>query len=365
MDSIHTLRVLGMVSGSSLAGVNAAIITTDGVDVFEFVKTFEIPYDDNLREALRHMRKNFALMNEDEKIRIENAVTEFHIAAAREIICDWGNIDLIGFSGHIICHKPNEHILYQIGNAQKIADDLKVKVVSKFRDADILAGGQGAPLSAIYHASLAQKMDKPVVFVDIGGLTSLTFIGQNGEIFAFDAGPGNSAINDWVNRHSGMNMDFNGRLGITGKINESVLNSMMRHKFLTKQPPKVADANTFKDKLEHLEGLSLEDGAATATAFVADAILKAINDFVVVTPKKIIVCGGGAQNPTLMRFLKLRGKGLDICNASECGYDARGIEAQAFAFIAVRRLQQMPSSFPFTTGAMCEVINGEIFEPKS
>lgn len=364
MDSIHTFKILGMVSGSSLAGINAAIITTDGVDVFEFVKTLEIPYDDNLREALRHMQKNFATMNDDEKTRIENALTEFHIAAAREIICDYGNVDLIGFSGHIICHKPSENILYQIGNPQKLADDLKVKVISKFRNSDMLAGGLGAPLAAVYHSSLAQKMEKPLIFVDIGGLSSLTFIGQNGEMIAFDAGPGNLAINEWVNRHSGLNMDFNGRLGITGKINEDVLKSMMKHKFLAKQPPKVADANTFKDKLEHLEGLSLEDGAATATAFVANAILKAVNDFIPLEPKKIIVCGGGARNPTLMRFLKLYGKNYEICSAKEYDLDVRGIEAQAFAFLAARRIQQLPSSFPFTTGASCEVINGEVFEPK-
>lgn len=364
MNSIHTFKALGMASGSSLDGINAAIITTDGVDVFEFIKTFDIPYDDNLREALRHMQNNFAAMNDDEKIRIENALTEFHIGAAREIMADYEGIDLIGFGGHVICHRPDEHILYQIGDGQKVADALGIKVVGKFRSADILAGGQGAPLAAIYHAALAQKIEKPLVFVDIGGLSSITFIGQNGELTAFDAGPGNAALNDWVNKHGGMHMDYNGRLGISGHINEDVLASMMKHKFLSRIPPKAADINTFKDKLEHLEGLSLEDGAATATAFVVQAILKAIDDFVPLPPKKIIICGGGAKNPTILRFLRQRSRQTEICTAEECGFDSMGIEAQAFAYLAVRRLQQMPTSYPFTTGAVCEVIGGEIFENK-
>ena len=365
MNLIRTYKVLGMTSGSALDGINAAIITTDGVDVFEFGKTFDIPYDDNLRESLRHMHNHFTAMNDDEKIRIENALTEFHIGAAREIITDYPDISLLGFGGHIICHKPKEHILYQIGDAQKIADALKITVVGKFRNADILAGGQGAPLSAVYHNALAQNLDKPLAFVDIGGLVAVTFIGQNGEMAAFDAGPGNAALNDWVNKHGGMHMDYNGRLGITGHVNEDVLASMMKHKFLALQPPKAADQATFTDKLEHVEGLSLEDGAATITAYIAEAAAQAIHKFLPELPKQIIVCGGGAKNPTIVRFLRQRLKDTEVIIAEECGFNSMGIEAQAFAFLAVRRLQQMPTSYPFTTGAVQEVIGGEIFEVKA
>ena len=364
MSSIHATKVLGLTSGSSLDGVNASIIITDGIDVYENIKTFDIPYDDNLREALRHMQKNFTKMNDDEKIRIEKSLTDFHIGIAREIICDYGDVDLIGFSGHIICHKPAEHILYQIGNEQQMADELGIKVIGKFRNADILAGGQGAPLSPIYHLSLVQKIAKPLVVVDIGGISSITFVGENGELIAFDAGPGNAAINEWVNKHGGMYMDYNGKLGITGHINDDVLASMMKHKYLKLLPPKATDSATFRDKLEHLEGLSLEDGCATATAYIATSILKAIDDFLPILPKKIIVCGGGAKNPTLVRFLKQRSIGMEIVTAQECDFDPLGIEAQAFAFLAVRRLQCMPTSYPFTTGASQEVIGGEIFEPR-
>ena len=363
MNSLQTATVLGLTSGSALDGINAAIIKTDGVDVFEFGKTFDIPYDDSLREALHHIQRHFTEMSEEEKQRIEKSFTDFHIAAAREIILNYPSIELIGFGGHVVCHKPNEHILYQLGYMQKMADDLNIKVVGKFRGADILAGGQGAPLSAIYHVALAQKLEKPVAFVDIGGLTALTFIGTNGELIAFDTGPGNAALNDWVNKHGGMQMDYNGKLGITGHIHDDVLASMMKHKFLSLMPPKAADNQTFKDKLEHLEGLSLEDGAATVTAYIAETIVKAVNDFLPVRPLQIVVCGGGTKNPTLMRFLRQRFTDIEVVNAEEHGFNAVSIEAQAFGFLAVRRLNHMPTSYPSTTGAVQEVIGGEIFEP--
>ena len=159
-------------------------------------------------------------------------------------------------------------------------------------------------------------------------------------------------------------MDYNGKLAICGKVNDDVLNSMLKHKFFKIQPPKAADNTTFDDKLEHLEGLSLEDGAATVTAFVAESIIRAIDDFVPILPKKVIICGGGAKNPTMMRFLRQRTKTLQIETAAECEMDAMAIEAQAFGYLAVRRMHQMPTSYPFTTGALVEVIGGEVFEPK-
>ena len=365
MNSIGAYKVLGLASGSSLDGVNASIITTDGIDIFSFGRTFEIPYDENIRESLRHMQKNFVTMNDDEKLRIENALTEFHLAAAREIMFDVEGINLIGFGGHVICHKPKEHILYQIGDGQKMADALQVKVVSKFRDADILAGGQGAPLAAIYHGALAQKMEKPIVFVDIGGISSLTWIGQNGEMIAFDAGPGNAAINWWVNKHGGMHMDYNGKLAIQGHVNEKIVNALMRHKFFAQYPPKSIDRDIFKDKLENLEGLSLEDGAATATAFTAEAIAYSLAMYVPQLPEKLIVCGGGANNPTLMRFIRQRLHNVEVVSASELGWNTDAVEAQGFAYMAVRRLNNMPISFPGTTGVPVPMAGGEIHKPES
>ncbi|MBE6448044.1 MAG: anhydro-N-acetylmuramic acid kinase [Alphaproteobacteria bacterium] len=365
MDTVHAQRVLGLISGSSLDGINAAIITTDGVDVFEFGEAREIPYDDELRDKLRWFHHNYTSAEEAQKQELENLLTQAHATAIRDIIdSDDKQIDLVGFHGHTIVHKPDEHFIYHIGNAQQLADSIGIKVVSRFRQADILSGGQGAPLSAVYHQALASAIEKPVAFVDIGGISSLTWMGSNGELLAFDAGPGNNAINDWVFKHAGQHMDYNGKQAALGTVHMPIINQLMRHKFLAKHPPKAADKATFKDKLEHLEGLSLQDGAATATSFVAEAIAYSIALYLPEAPKTLIICGGGAQNPTLVRFLRQRFDSTVVKTASELGWDASAIEAQAFAYLAARRVNLMPATYPFTTGVSMPCICGEVFEPK-
>ncbi len=362
MSQLQTFKVLGLASGSELDGVRAAVITTDGIDVFNQGEYFDFPFDENLHDTLFNAHKNNETLLDAERNNVEEKFNEFCIHAINEVINEVNDINLIGLGGHIICHKPQEHILCQIGNLHKIAAAINIKTVGNFRNADILSGGLGAPLAAIYHSALSQQLEKPLVWVDVGGVSALTYIGCNGELRAFDTGAGNTVINDWVNKHGGMHCDYNGKLAICGKINEEILGCLMRHKFLNLTPPKVADKNTFVEKMEHLEGLNLEDGAATATAFVAQSIIKAINDFIPEKPQKIIICGGGAKNPTLMRFIRQRAEGITVCTADDYGFRAEAIEAQAFAFLAVRRCNQMPISYPFTTGAAMEVIGGEISE---
>ena len=157
-------------------------------------------------------------------------------------------------------------------------------------------------------------------------------------------------------------MDYNGRLAALGKVNEDVLNSLLRDKYLKITPPKIAAKNIFKDKLEHLEGLNLEDGAATVTSFVAAAATKAIKDYVPEQPSEIIVCGGGAKNPTLLRFLRQKLDSITVKTGEDIGLNSSSVEAQAYAFLAVRRLNLMPTSYPFTTGVPEPCICGEVFE---
>lgn len=362
MSQLQTFKALGLSSGSELESLRAAIITTDGVDVFERKECFDFPYDEDIRTLLLDLPKTYQHLSEEEKESADERYSDFCIRAIKDILSEVDDINLIGVGGHIICHNPKEHVLTQVGDWRKIAAATHIKTVGNFRKADLMAGGMGAPLAAIYHMALSQGLEKPVVWVDIGGVSALTFIGQNGELMAFDTGAGNAIINEWVGKHGGMHCDYNGKLAICGKVNEDILNCLMRHKFLNIMPPKAADKSTFTEKMEHLEGLSLEDGAATATAFVAQSIIKAIDDFIPVKPQKIIICGGGAKNPTLMRFIRQKADDLEVCTADECGFEAESIEAQAFAFLAVRRCNQMPISYPFTTGAAMEVIGGEICE---
>lgn len=364
MDSIKAIRALGLMSGTSLDGVDAAIITTDGVDVFDFGPATTINYDDELREKIRHLlgKKPDSPENIAEIKAIEEELTIFHANVVNEFLADHDEkIDLIGFHGHTIHHEPQNRYTHQIGDGQLLANLTGVKVVNRFRNADVLAGGQGAPLVPIYHNALSGNLPKPLVILNIGGVSNITWIGSNGEMLAFDTGPGNAPINDWVLKHGGMHMDYNGKLAITGKIDEHVLVCMMRHKYFGLYPPKSIDRNIFKDKLEHLEGLNLADGAATATAFTAESIAYSLAMYVAEMPKEIIVCGGGAKNPTLLRFLRQRLENVEVKTAGELGWDTDALEAQAFAYLAVRRLYGMPNSFPSTTGVSEPIVGGEIY----
>lgn len=365
MDLLRPQRALGLISGSSLDGVNAAVITTDGVDVFDFGPALDVPYEDDLRDKLRYLHRHYTELDDAEKNKLNQELTEFHALIVNDIVRDYAeNIEVIGFNGHNVVHNPSEHLLYQLGDGQTLANLTGIKTVGRFRQADMFSGGQGAPISAVYHQALTHRLEKPVAVVDIGGISSITWIGANGEMLAFDAGPGNNAINDWVFKRCGQHMDYNGKLAALGQINSSVMKQLMRHKFLAKCPPKAADKGTFNDKLEHLEGLSPEDGAATATSFVAEAIAYSMALYLPEPPKTLIVCGGGAKNPTLLRFLRQRFENTEVKTAEEFGWNSSAIEAQAFAYLAVRRLHMMPATYPFTTGVAAPCICGEVFDPQ-
>ncbi len=366
MDIIKSMRAVGLMSGTSLDGVDIAAIRTDGVDVYDFGRAYTVPYEENLRENIRSVLgiKPDSPENAARIKMVENSLTAFHAMVVKEFAEGEDEpVDIIGFHGHTILHEPENRYTHQIGDGQMLADLTGLKVVSRFRNADVLAGGQGAPLVPLYHAALCAEMEKPVAVLNIGGVSNLTWIGANGEMLAFDTGPGNAPVNDWVFKHAGMHMDYNGKLAISGTVDEHILASLMKHKYFAKYPPKSIDRNIFNEKLEHLEGLSLEDGAATATAFTAEAVAYSVNSFLPEKPKKLIICGGGANNPTMVRFIRRRLSEIEVLTAKEVGWNSDAIEAQAFAFLAVRRLGNMPATFPFTTGVSEPLPGGEIFEP--
>lgn len=366
MDQIKKIRALGLMSGTSLDGVDAAVITTDGIDVYDFGPSLTIPYEDSLREKIRNLlgRRPDCPENIELIQAVEQELTEFHAQVVNDFAADYSeHIDLIGFHGHTIHHDPKNHYTHQIGDGKLLAKLTGIKVINRFRNADVLAGGQGAPLVSVFHNALSSKHEKPSAFLNIGGVANITWLGRNGEMLAFDTGPGNAPVNDWVLKHAGQQMDYNGKLAISGHIDGRVLAALMRHKYFALYPPKSIDRNVFKDKLEHLEGLSLEDGAATATAFAAESIAYSCALYIPEMPKTIIVCGGGAHNPTMLRFLRQRLPMVEIKTANEVGLDSDALEAQAFAFLAARRLYNLPNSFPSTTGVPEPIIGGEISLP--
>lgn len=365
MTTIKTFNALGLMSGSSIDGVDAALISTDGVDVYNFGPFLHTAYDEPLRDKIRSIigkKEDTDEINAQIK-EVEQELTRFHAQVVENFIANYDvKVDVVGFEGHTIYHDPNNHYTRQIGDGALLAELTGIKIVNKFHKADILAGGQGGPMEPVYHVALCSDMGKPIAVVNIGGISNVTWIGSYGEMMAFDTGPGNAIINDWVRKHAGMHMDYNGKLAITGKVDERVVASLMRHKYFAKYPPKAADRDTFKEKLEHLEGLSLEDGAATVTAFVAESIAYSILLYLPEIPKILLVCGGGAKNPTIIRFLRQRLPSMQVKTFDEEGHDCEALEAQAIAFQAVRRLGCLPISFPTTTGVAEPMVGGQIYE---
>jgi anhydro-N-acetylmuramic acid kinase len=234
-----------------------------------------------------------------------------------------------------------------------------IDVVNDFRSADVKAGGQGAPLVPLYHAALVKKagrFDLPVVLVNIGGVANVTYIGKNGEVLAFDTGPGNAPIDDWMHRHSGKPVDENGDVARTGKVNDAALTKMLENKFFALTPPKSLDRLDFGASA--VEGLSPEDGAATLTAFTAASIAKARAHFADM-PNTWIVCGGGRYNRTLMDGLRAR-VNAPVIAAEEAGWAGDFIEAEAFAYLAARAVKGLPLSLPTTTGVREPMTGGKL-----
>lgn len=362
---IKSLNVLGLMAGTSLDGIKVSLISTDGIDIYDTLLTRRVPYPDSLREKIYAAFGKRTSNQEDKDIidAAEAEITDFMIDIINEIKNECPDtIDLVGIEGPTICHDPETTYTYQLGNGREIAQKTGFKIVTHFHNADILNGGQGAPITATYYSALAQNIEKPNVFINIGGITNLIWTGHLGEITAFDCGPGNALIDDWVFKHAGMHMDYNGKLAATGHIHEKIVAQMMRHDFFAKYPPKSLDRNLFNNKTEHLEGLSPEDGAATATAFVAEAIAYSLAFYLPEVPVKAIICGGGANNPTLNRFIRQKLKDMDIETVPDDFFAAEINDASATAFLAARRLYNLPITFPTTTGIGMPIPGGEIYE---
>lgn len=365
MNHIKPLRALGIMSGTSVDEVGLSLISTDGVDVYEFIGYRKVPYDDVLREKiLSVLYKNPETEEDFAKIHEINAeLTEFYFEIVRDFISDFGEVDIIGLETNTIYNGHKERSIHQLGDAAKLSSMLGLKVVGNFHKSDILAGGQGFPLTPSYYAALAGEIEKPVAVINIGGISSITYIGVNGDMLSFDCGPGNLAINDWVQKRAGMSMDYNGKLAITGTVDSKILSSLMKHKYLALYPPKSITNDMFEEKLEHLEGLSLENGAATVTTFIAEAIAYSVSMYLPELPKKIIISGGGSKNPTLVRFIKQRLGEVNAETVTEMGMNVDETENGAAAFWAVRRINMLPISFPSTTGVPEPLVGGDVFEP--
>lgn len=358
-SAVLPVTAIGLMSGTSLDGVDAAILTTDGIAEVTIGARLTVPYSTDLREDLRR-----CFGHRSAPAAVEQALTDRHLDAVIGLLDRAGirssEVGVIGFHGQTIHHDPAAGVTIQIGDGRRLAKKTGIDVVADFRTADVAAGGQGAPLAPLYHAALAQTLAPPIAVLNLGGVGNVTWIGAGGEILAFDTGPANALLDDWAAAHTGMSMDEGGRLAGSGQANRGVVATWLNHPFFATPPPKSLDRQQFQDMVaKDLCRLSPEDGAATLLAFTAGSVAGARRWFPV-PARRWLVCGGGRKNPSIMAALSASLE-CDVAPVETVGWDGDALEAQAFAYLAVRALRGLPLSLPRTTGVREPLTGGRFY----
>ncbi len=364
------LTAVGMMSGTSLDGVDVALIETDGEKVSLLGPIGYRAYAEEERALLQEAFAAAPAMTDrnarpGKLLEAERLITGAHFQAfeaflhANNIARE--TIHVVGFHGQTVLHRPEQKLTVQIGDGQGLAKLIKIPVVYDFRAADVAAGGEGAPFVPVYHRALARKLEEPhpVAVVNVGGVANITFVDGDADPVAFDTGPGNAPIDEIVFKRTGKRFDRDGVLASQGRVHADVVNAALADPFFARKPPKSLDRARFAQLM--LDELSLEDAVATATAVVAGSIARAI-EHLPKHPATWIISGGGARNRTLMKML--RGKlGKSVAVAEGVGWSADALEAQAFAFLAVRSMKGLPLSFPSTTGVKSPTTGGVLARP--
>lgn len=357
---------IGVYSDAAFSGVDVCILTTDGLDITDTPVSLSRPYPPELREDLEALKKDDDFVSTDRLFYLEEKITAHIIAAIKELIEQtertYPHIDVIGLSGQTVYHNPLQKVNITLANALAIANTFGCPVINRFIQSDLTAGGKGGPLLATFFELLTRKLQKPLVFASLGGISALTYIGQNGELMSFDVGPGNILLDTWVQQRYGQEMDFDGLLGAKGHVDERLLTALMRHPYLTEPPPKSADRNEFNHLLRQVEGSNAADGAATLTLFIAKALVSA-SQFLPEKPALWILAGGGTFNPTLVLEIKKELAPTHVTVASDYGWNKNTLACQGYAFLAVRSLFNLPISFPSTTGVAEPTPGGQIHYP--
>ncbi len=354
------LRTIGLMSGTSLDGVDAAWVETDGEVISALGPTLTFPYEDDLRATLRILLDRAAGLDPEDPALAEavHRLTETHARAALAL---GGTPDLIGFHGQTILHDPARRRTWQIGDAALLGRLTGVAVAHDFRSADVAAGGQGAPFAPLFHAALAHNLPKPLAVLNIGGVANLTWIGPGERLVAFDTGPGNGPLNDWVSRHGGGSFDRDGALARAGTADSVVLRRLLAHAYFARPAPKSLDRLDFACALaaSGIESLSLQDGAATLAAFTASAVAAAP---LPEPPRHWLVSGGGRRNPAIIGALR-QTLPAPVEPVESVGWDGDALEAQCFGFLAARVAAGWPLSLPETTGVPRPMPGGTITRP--
>jgi len=365
------LTALGLMSGTSLDGVDVALIETDGRLVKALGPTGYRPYSEQERILLRQaLAEAVHLPQRDARPGIlreaERAVTAAHAEAIAAFTAQHRitaeDVDIVGFHGQTVLHRPERKLTVQIGDAAALAKAIHIPVMHDFRAADVEAGGQGAPFVPVYHRALAQSLGRegPIAVVNIGGVSNITYIDGADTLIACDTGPGNALLDDFMFRVARQPFDCEGRMAAQGVPDQAWVARALQLPFFSLPPPKSLDRNDFAGL--RLGEASPADGAATLTAFTAAAIAQ-IAPQLPKAPRSWIICGGGARNLTMMRMLRERLAPATVESAVSFGWSADAIEAQAFGFLAARGLKGLPLSYPTTTGVPIPMTGGVVARP--
>lgn len=350
------MRAIGLMSGTSLDGIDIALIETDGGQSVRRGPSAMVAYPSEFRMKLVAAIQDAKGLSGPLERRgclaaVERELTERH---ADVVIRFMGQhalqpsaIDVIGFHGQTVLHKPAQQFTVQLGDGPLLAQLTGIDVVHDLRAADCAAGGEGAPLVPVYHRALVARLpQRPVAVVNIGGVANVTYIGRDGHLWAFDTGPGNALIDDWMLKQTASPCDADGAAAARGTVNDDVVRFYLSHSFFGRLPPKSLDRNAFFADL--VDGLSIEDGAATLTAFTVASIARS-REHMIEEPQLWIVCGGGRRNRTIMSQLAAAVQNA-VVPAEAVGLDGDALEAEAWGYLAVRSLLKLPITFPGTTG---------------
>ncbi len=368
-----SVLAIGLMSGTSQDGVDVALIDSDGERIAQLGATACRPYSKAERTLLRRATAAAANLSERSArpgvvAKAERLINDAHVEAVESFLVanglQRGEVAVIGFHGQTLLHRPEQRLTLQIGDGCALAARLGIPAVYDFRAADVAAGGQGAPLAPVFHRALVRRLQhaSPIAVLNLGGVANVTYI-DGEELIACDSGPGNALLDDFLRLRTGEPLDTDGRAAASGSIDEKMIERLLAHPFFAQAPPKSLDRNAFRGWVgDTLDGIGVENGAATLTALTAAAVARIV-PHLPRPPASWIVAGGGARNPILLRMLTERLAPARVESAHAVGWSIDSLEAQAFAYLAVRSLRGLPITFPTTTGVPRPLTGGVLARP--
>ena len=361
MSDRPIVKAIGVISGTSMDGIDVSIVETDGDTVVRPGPGRTFSYADDLRKTLQALIAEPTRAQSEPLEDLERAVTDAHIAAIGRFMEETGiaaaDVKLIGFHGQTVYHRPEIRFTRQLGLGEKVAQDLGIDTVYRFRHADVASGGEGAPFVPLYHRALASNLAQPIMILNLGGVGNVTYI-DGDVVTAFDTGPASALLDDFVLRRRGLSYDENGQLAASGRVSAELVAEFMKNPFFERPAPKSLDRQDFHARAKGVEALSDADGAATLAEFTVQSVIAALRH-VPHAPQRWLVTGGGRRNAHFMKRLHQE-LGVAVDPVEAVGWDGDFLEAQAFGYLAVRSTLGLPLSLPTTTGVPHPMPGGEL-----